>query len=192
MKISKVGNTKTWVKVTMSYFVLSQLSRKQTLKWKRSWKVLRRYIPLRSSIVQAESAEEGMRNWTFWPFFRKRASPPFILPLSQKQTKEFTLLCKQQNMSKRGWANIMVQRFFSTSLDKDVLEEGALFLLLHKRCLFRQECLEPFNRYAQNQAWNGKWKVTSLWSAIRKTPPKKLDLIRAGFSVFAIFPKIYV
>ena len=98
--------------------------------------------------------------------------PPFILPLSQKQTKEFTLLCKQQNMSKRGWANIMVQRFFSTSLDKDVLEEGALFLLLHKRCLFRQECLEPFNRYAQDQAWNGKWKVTSLWSAIRKNAKK--------------------
>ena len=175
MKISHFDGTplyKTWVKGTTSYFVLSQLSRKQTLKWKRSWKVLRRYIPLRSSIVQAERAEEGMRNWTFWPFFRKRASPPFILPLSQKQTKEFTLLCKQQNMSKRGWANIMVQRFFSTSLDKDVLEEGALFLLLHKRCLFRQECLEPFNRYAQDQAWNGKWKVTSLWSATRKNAKK--------------------
>ena len=177
----------------MSYFVLSQLSRKQTFKWKRSWKVLRRYIPLRSSIVQAESAEEGMRNWTFWPSLERGQVPPSSFHWARNRQKSL-----HYYVNNKTWANVDEQilwcKDFSSLLRTRMFLKrgGALFLLLHKRCLFRQECLEPFNRYAQNQAWNGKWKVTSLWSAIRKTPPKKLDLIRAGFSIFAIFPKIYV
>ena len=94
-------------------------------------------------------------------------------------------------VNNKTWANVDEQilwcKDFSSLLwTRMFLKRGALFLLLHKRCLFRQECLEPFNRYAQNQAWNGEWKVTSLWSAIRKTP-KNLGLIRAGFPFLQFF-----